>query len=135
MTLGDMVDMLRITPLLVEIRDFDGYEICTCKTDSKGITPYLNYKVICWFPSHAPFKQCDFTVYVDEPVVEEIEEQHKTIYGYNIDELLIFAQMCRENNITEDDLHRFATDSSMMYQVICDAIHKEMSERLMGLIK
>lgn len=64
MTLRDMISTLRTENERVEVRDEEGYEIMTCRTDSKGITPYLDYEITEWFPHPAPFKQCDFTVYV-----------------------------------------------------------------------
>ena len=51
MTLGDLVG--KIIPghsELVEIRDSDNYEICTTRSDRKGIAPYLDCEVIGWFP-------------------------------------------------------------------------------------
>ena len=49
MKLNDMVEKLRKT-VVVEIRDQDNYNICTCHTNSKGIGPYLGKEVIEWFP-------------------------------------------------------------------------------------
>ena len=67
MTLIDMISTLRTKEYeRVEIRNEEGYEIMTCKTDSKGIAPYLNCEITEWFPHAAPFKHCDFTVYIKE---------------------------------------------------------------------
>ena len=37
---------------MIEIRDSEDYSICTTRTDSKGILPYLKYEIVCWFPFH-----------------------------------------------------------------------------------
>lgn len=67
MKLRDMISILRtIDYNRVEIRDEEGNEITTCKTNSKGIEPYLDCEITEWFPGAAPFKHCDFTVYVKE---------------------------------------------------------------------
>lgn len=66
MTLSDMIKTLRIRHARVEIRDEEGNEMLTCGTDSKAISPYLSCEVTEWFPGAAPFKSCDFTVYIKE---------------------------------------------------------------------
>lgn len=68
MTLKEMVEKLRKTEV-VEIRDHDNYLICTCKTDSKGITPYLENEVIEWFAfSDSVFYGPNFCVLINDEV-------------------------------------------------------------------
>ena len=71
MTLMDMISKLRTNHERVEIRNEEGYEIMTCDVSSKGVAPYLNCEITEWFPHAAPYKHCDFTVYVKEVVNEQ----------------------------------------------------------------
>lgn len=65
MTLGEMIKTLRTVQYeRVEIRDENGNELFTCRTDSSVLTPYLGYAVTEWFPHGAPKSNADFTVYV-----------------------------------------------------------------------
>lgn len=67
MTLRDMVNSLRVSGRYrVEIRGSENCEILTCNTNSQGIEPYLDRKVLDWFPGSAPFKVCDFTVMLSD---------------------------------------------------------------------
>lgn len=42
MKLREMIDALRVHQRRVQIRNSDGYEICSCETDSEGIMPYMD---------------------------------------------------------------------------------------------
>ena len=65
MTLGDMIETLRITQYeRVEIRDSDNNEICTCPAGSVDNMPFKDYYVTEWFPHGAPNKNATFTVCV-----------------------------------------------------------------------
>ena len=64
MNLNDMICTLR-HPQVVEIRDKEGYEQFTCISTSKALVPFLGCEVTEWFSGAAPFKHCDFTVYID----------------------------------------------------------------------
>ena len=61
MKLREMVETLRMVQR-VEIRNEDGYEICTCNTDSEGIKPYMNVPISEWFAGSPPLKNVDFVV-------------------------------------------------------------------------
>ena len=37
----------------IEIRDSDNYSICTTRSDSKGMLPYLECEIKEWFPFHS----------------------------------------------------------------------------------
>ena len=65
MKLKEMVETLRMAQR-VEIRDSDGYEICTCSTDSDGINPYFGMTISEWFAGSPPFKEndVDFVVFL-----------------------------------------------------------------------
>ena len=60
MKFSDMLDRLRIHTY-VTIRDNENMEVCKCKTDSKGVEPYIDYDVIEWFPC----LDCGFVVLLD----------------------------------------------------------------------
>jgi hypothetical protein len=68
MTVKDMVEKLRMSKL-VEIRDHANFFICICKTDSKGITPYLENEVIEWFPfGESDFYGPNFCILINDEV-------------------------------------------------------------------
>ncbi len=66
MILKEMIDTLRM-PQRMQIRDEEGWEICTCNTNSEGALPYMNCVVTQWFSNyHVPENKADFVVYVKE---------------------------------------------------------------------
>lgn len=64
MILKEMIDTLRM-PQRMQIRDEEGWEICTCNTNSEGVLPYMNCVVAQWFGNYKDGKT-DFVVYVKE---------------------------------------------------------------------
>lgn len=52
MILEEMVIKLRI-PCLIEIRDSNNISICEALSDSKGVDPYIDCKVVEWFIRNA----------------------------------------------------------------------------------
>ena len=65
MKLKDLLDTLR-TEGRVEIRDQDNNSVCVCETDSKGVEPYRELKVVEWFVfSPSPFNNKDFCVLLE----------------------------------------------------------------------
>lgn len=38
---------------IIEIRDSENWEICTTRTDRRGVIPYLKCEIVCWFPFHS----------------------------------------------------------------------------------
>lgn len=68
MILKEMIDLLRM-PQRMQIRNEEGWEICTCYTNSEGVLPYLGWKVIEWFANYrVPELQADFVVFVAETI-------------------------------------------------------------------
>ena len=55
MTLEEMIDKLRY-PHRIEIRDEDNCYICTTRTDTVGIKPYVSMNVTEWFASSSDSK-------------------------------------------------------------------------------
>lgn len=48
----------------------------------------------------------------------------ETIYGYKIEDLILFAQACRNQGITENDLKDFATNCEFAYKTIIDEMDR-----------
>lgn len=48
----------------------------------------------------------------------------ETIYGYKIEDLILFAQACRNQGITENDLKDFATNCEFAYKTIKDEMDR-----------
>jgi len=48
----------------------------------------------------------------------------ETIYGYKIEDLILFAQACRNQGITENDLKDFATNCEYAYKTIKDEMDR-----------
>lgn len=68
MLVKDMLNSLRtINYERVCIRDKEGNEICTCYTNSEGISPFTNYVVTEWFPHGTSPTGATFTIYVRLP--------------------------------------------------------------------
>lgn len=61
MTLSEMINRLKLN-CAIEIRDFENIMICKTGSDRKGITPYLNYDVVSWFPKSID----EFCVLIDD---------------------------------------------------------------------
>lgn len=64
MILKEMIAKLRM-PQRMQIRNEEGWEICTCNTNSGGVLPYMNWVVTEWFGNYQDGKT-DFVVYVKE---------------------------------------------------------------------
>lgn len=65
MKLREMIGTLRVHQRVL-IRSSDGYDICSCKTESKGVIPYMDDNVVEWFIGCPPFESgIDFVVYVE----------------------------------------------------------------------
>ena len=48
----------------------------------------------------------------------------ETIYGYKIEDLILFAQACKKQGITENDLKDFATNCEYAYKTIKDEMDR-----------
>lgn len=48
----------------------------------------------------------------------------ETIYGYKIEDLILFAQACKKQGITENDLKYFATNCEFAYKTIKDEMDR-----------
>lgn len=53
-----------------------------------------------------------------------------TIYGYPLKELMLFAQCCRRQGITEDELHSFCLDAEAIYSFIKEEFDRSIEESL-----
>ena len=53
-----------------------------------------------------------------------------TIYGYPLKELMLFAQCCRRQGITEDELHSFCLDTEAIYSIIKEEFDRSIKESL-----
>lgn len=58
--------------------------------------------------------------------------EHATICGYSFKELIIFAEACRMQNISEDDLHSFCMNASNAYEYMMEKIKEEWQKELEG---
>lgn len=72
--LRDMINTLLTTNERIEIRDEDGNELVTAPQNSDGLEPYLDKKVVKWFPHGAPYKDATFTVCVSEVSDEDLSD-------------------------------------------------------------
>ena len=50
----------------------------------------------------------------------------ETIYGYKIEDLILFAQACKKQGITENDLKYFATNCEYAYKTIRDEMERTL---------
>ena len=53
---------------------------------------------------------------------------NKTINGYPVDELIVFATACRKMGITEDELHEFVTNAKYAYDYVISEIDKSIGK-------
>ena len=51
-----------------------------------------------------------------------------TILGYRIKDLLIFAEMCKEAEISTDDMKAFSTDVELVYKTLSNVMRKMQDE-------
>ena len=65
MKLKELIDTL-LSDCNIAIRDENNENICTTRSNSKGVIPYLNKEVIKWFPSGTLLNPADFTVTLKE---------------------------------------------------------------------
>ena len=61
MKFKEMIDTLT-QDYSVLIRDEENENVCSTRTDSKGIIPYLDKDVINWFPDGTMLNPASFTV-------------------------------------------------------------------------
>ena len=57
-------------------------------------------------------------------------EMTATFWGYNVEELHMFAAMCRSAGITEDELHSFIQDATIIVKVVQEETRKSLRETL-----
>lgn len=56
--------------------------------------------------------------------------KHSTICGYDFEELMVFADACRMQNISEADLHEFCTNVESACQYIIEKTHEEIEKEM-----
>ena len=57
-------------------------------------------------------------------------KRETTCYGYDVEEIHKFAVMCRSAGITEDELHSFMQDATIIVNTVYNEIHRSMREVL-----
>ena len=67
----------------------------------------------------------------DDPEVEFKKRFEKTTFcGYSAEKLLMFADACKRNNITEEELHDFCLNAESAFNYILSKIQEESAKRL-----
>ena len=72
MKLSDLIEKNRCIQM-VDIRDENNMTICICRTNSKGVIPYLHCEVLEWFAisEQLPiFRKADFCVLIKSEEVQ-----------------------------------------------------------------
>lgn len=59
-----------------------------------------------------------------------IDKDIEKICGYNVDELVTFAYACRRQGITEDDLHNFVGNISLIVSYVIDELKEDLKQGL-----
>jgi len=68
--------------------------------------------------------------------VEDFEKlSHCTICGYSLNELMIFADACRKQNISNDDLKEFCVNVKNVYTYVMNEIGKSFNEEIERALK
>lgn len=52
--------------------------------------------------------------------------EYKTVYGYPIEDLIIFAQICRKNGVTEEQLR----DYKLTFEIAFKMLKEELEEKI-----
>lgn len=52
--------------------------------------------------------------------------EYKTVYGYPIEDLIIFAQICRKNGVTEEQLK----DYKLTFETAFKILKEELEEKI-----
>ena len=52
--------------------------------------------------------------------------EYKTVYGYPIEDLIIFAQICRKNGVTEEQLR----DYKLTFETAFKMLKEELEEKI-----
>lgn len=67
----------------------------------------------------------------DDPEMEFKKRFEKTTFcGYSAEKLLMFADACKRNNITEEELHDFCLNAESAFNYILSKIQEESAKRL-----
>lgn len=67
----------------------------------------------------------------DDPEVEfQKRFEASTFCGYSSNELLLFADACRRQGITEDQLHSFLTDTESALNYVMEKINEMFDEEI-----
>lgn len=61
---------------------------------------------------------------------ESPKQDMATIYGYDIDDLIVVADMMREQGLTPDDIKTLVKDWRMNFQMIADCFKKELAKSI-----
>ena len=61
-------------------------------------------------------------------------DENTTVCGYNLKELILFAEMCRRCNVSEEDLHMFATETAVCAEKITSIITEDFIKHITDAI-
>ena len=61
-------------------------------------------------------------------------DENTTICGYNLKELILFAETCRKCNVSEEDLHMFATGASVFIEKIINIMNEDFIKHITDAI-
>ena len=67
--------------------------------------------------------------------LDKLERQiEPTMYGYSLEELLVFSECCRKQGITKEELHDFCLNLSIAYQIVREQFVEDQEKYIRGLI-
>ena len=55
--------------------------------------------------------------------------EYKTVYGYPIEDLIIFAQICRKNGVTEEQLRDYKLTLETAFKILKEELEEKIWQR------
>ena len=55
--------------------------------------------------------------------------EYKTVYGYPIEDLIIFAQICRKNGVTEEQLRDYKLTFETAFKILKEELEEKIWQR------
>lgn len=52
--------------------------------------------------------------------------EYKTVYGYPIEDLIIFAQICRKNRVTEEQLRDYKLTLEAAFKILKEELEEKL---------
>lgn len=68
--------------------------------------------------------------YFPATAIEDIIKDYR-ICGYKFDELIIFAEACQKQGITEDNITDFCYNARNAYKYLLDKVQEEMDKKML----